>query len=664
MHHERIRWGILLGASLLANTQAEVFHNQLGWPPTAFKTVVLSGTSASASGAWSLTRSADKAPVVTGTLPAAKLWAPMGTEPAKLIRLPDSLATGAYLLEIAGLPSVALRVDSAAWTPVSKGLLKGFYYTRAGIALEAKYAGPWARPAAFVTGYASYHPSTGRTTGGRNSPKGWFDAGDFNKYVVSSSMAEWNLLTLAENHPNFTKDLRWGIPEEGGNASELLAEARWNLEWMLSMQDDDGGVFHKWTQKQFGGYEMPDQDRSERFLVGKSANASYDFAAVMAMASRVWKTVDPRFSDTTLAAAKRAWAWANAHQSAIYRANPSDVATGQYEDSTCQDERLWASVELAVTTKDTEIYFPRHEWSSQKLPWWQNVGMLAAYTVVSHPEIFSPSDVSGARKSILDLAEVLARRVATNGWAAPQQDTGAPPHSYQAGTAGDFNWNSNSDLAHMGIHSLYAWQLTKDSAHLRAADAAMDHLMGRNPLGVCNVSGFGTKSYLHPHSRISESDGVQAPLPGLLTEGPYAGGNDIGNGCTEYRVPGKIALAFLDDKCSYATNEPVINGSAAAAHLATALAGIHAGSRPREWSGTLRAKPPVRRNRPDLKSSGRNIHLQEASQVRWRNLQGRVLWGTETQGAVSLDLPAMNGFRVVEIRSASSSDQASGIQVQ
>jgi endoglucanase len=639
----------LVGASTALATG---YANQLGWPPNASKTVVLAGDGANLSGNWTLVRTSDQAVVATGVLPASKTWAPLGNDPAIVVRLPDLLPDGTYQLMVGG-GSVApeLVVATEAWVPVAKGLLKGFYYQRSGIAIESSYGGQWARPTSFQSGYASYHPSSGKSTGGKNCPKGWYDAGDYNKYVVNSGITVWNLLALAENYSGFTDTLKWGIPEEGSGVPDLLSEARWNLDWMLTMQDDDGGVFHKWTQKQFGGFELPDRDTSSRWIVGKSAISSYDFAAVMAQASRLWKTRDPSYSATTLDAAKKAWAWANSHPSSLFTANPSDIATGAYDDKDLTDEKLWSSAELAAATGDQATYLPSPSWSSLDLPWWQNVGMLAAYTVVSHPKAFSDATVQGARKAILDVAATYAKRVSENAWASPQSDPDQTKHTWGNG---DFPWGSNSLLAHMGVHMLYAWHLTGDSTYVRSADASMDHLMGRNPLGLCNVTGFGAKSPLKIHHRISGGDNVVPPVPGLLAGGSYGGGDDTPWSdketwkCKDYRVSGKVALDWMDDECSYATNEIAINWNASAAHLAGALSAIHrnvqAGP---DWSIGVDDLPSQRR--PAVYRAGM-LTLLGAATVELRSLAGKIIWRTEADAAKVLEVPRTGSTAILVVR--------------
>lgn len=48
----------------------------------------------------------------------------------------------------------------------------------------------------------------------------------------------------------------------------------------------------------------------------------------------------------------------------------------------------------------------------------------------------------------------------------------------------------------------------------------MDYILGKNATGYCYVTGFGMKSPLYPHHRLSASDDIEAPLPGFLVGGP------------------------------------------------------------------------------------------------------------------------------------------------
>ncbi len=99
----------------------------------------------------------------------------------------------------------------------------------------------------------------------------------------------YTLLLLYEDYPKDFQKRTWNIPESVNKTPDLLDEIRYNLEWMLAMQAKDGGVYHKLTSLHHAKFVMPHEDSPERYAIGKSTAAALDFAAVMAMASRVYK---------------------------------------------------------------------------------------------------------------------------------------------------------------------------------------------------------------------------------------------------------------------------------------------------------------------------------------------------------------------------------------
>ena len=76
----------------------------------------------------------------------------------------------------------------------------------------------------------------------------------------------------------------------------MLDEARYELDWMLKMQDSaSGGVYHKVTCANFPSTVMPQEETEQLILSPISTAATGDFAAVMAMAGRIYKDVDAAF---------------------------------------------------------------------------------------------------------------------------------------------------------------------------------------------------------------------------------------------------------------------------------------------------------------------------------------------------------------------------------
>src|SRR5579863_7940041 len=64
------------------------------------------------------------------------------------------------------------------------------------------------------------------------------------------------------------KSIQLKIPETGNGTPDILNEVRWNLEWMLKMQDTDGGAWHKQTSTHFPDFIAPEKDALPSEVIG------------------------------------------------------------------------------------------------------------------------------------------------------------------------------------------------------------------------------------------------------------------------------------------------------------------------------------------------------------------------------------------------------------
>lgn len=413
----------------------------------------------------------------------------------------------------------------------------------------------------------AWHPSSGKE-GKAPSVKGWHDAGDYGRYVVNSGISTGTLLWTWELYGNTIRDISLNIPESGDKTPDILDEIRWNLEWMLSMQDTDGGVWHKQTTERFSGFVMPHEDKMPSVIIGtgappfKSSCATADFAAVMAAASRVYRPFDPAFAARALKAAEKAWRWSEQNPSVLF-SNPPGVSTGAYGDRDCSDERLWAAAELWRTTRAQkyETYFSenwqkfRPQIAPDRPPAWPAVAPLALWGWVL-------SDGPGSqtlRPLILQAAKELAARTATNGYRVSL-------------TPKDYVWGSNAVAANYGMQLLVAHRLQPDPAFFHAALDNLHYLLGRNTFSLSFVTRLGANSVRHPHHRPSGADSNPEPWPGLLAGGPNARRQDP----AMKKLPDGLppAKMYVDEQESYATNEVAINWNAP---LVFVLAGVLSG---------------------------------------------------------------------------------------
>ena len=457
--------------------------------------------------------------------------------------------------------SYPLHVSAQPYREVFTAAVRGFYYQRAGAELPEAHAGEWARAAGHPDTLVYYHPSTGRDGGTFRSPGGWYDAGDFNKYVVNGAFPVGQLLALYEDIGDPAPDGALNIPESGNGKSDFLDEIKYELDWLLTMQDEDGGVFHKLTTLKFAGMVMPEAGTKDRFAVAKSTPATLDFAAATAQAARVYRDYDPDFADRLLAAARRAWAWGRKNDAAFFR-NPADVSTGQYGDGNADDERAWAAAELFATTGEQEFYndlqknTPRVRFGAG-VGWNSYMANLAAFTLLRFPDRV-PREVYGKVQGLVTtLADSLVQSTDTNAYRQPITE---------------FGWGSNSDVANAAMVMAAAHRLDADPAYLTGMRRCLDYLLGNNPNGVCYLTGFGSRSPQFIHHRQSAADGVDAPVPGLLSGGPNDGQQD--RDAVTYPAGLAPMRSWLDETPSYATNEIALNWNAPFAYVAGYLASV------------------------------------------------------------------------------------------
>jgi len=539
--------------------------DQLGYAPGARKLAIVEGLDAPRP--FKLVRAKDGRVVLRGELTAPATWEPAQRQ-AAIADFSTVAAPGRYRLEVPGVPaSDVFAIDAGAYAGLADAALKAFYFNRAGIALDTAHAGAYARAAGHPDTEVEIHPSAaspGRPAGTVvSAPKGWYDAGDYNKYVVNSGISTWTLLSAWSDYPAFFGGRDLGIPESGDAVPDILDEAKWNLDWMLAMQDPaDGGVYHKLTNLSFDGVVMPDQANTRRYMVGKGTAAALDFAAVMARASRVYAAYDRQFPGLSARmhdAAVAAWGWARQHPDVAY-VQPADVHTGGYNDAKLDDEFAWAAAELFVLTGDADYYraFEQHA-ATPDVPSWSDVGTLGWMALAGALERL-PDDA--ARQRVRGELEGAANRLATAWQRSPWR---------VAMQAGDFRWGSNAEALNQAMVLLQGYRLSGDRTQLDAAQSQLDYVLGRNPLGVSFVTGQGIRTPLHIHHRPSQADGIAAPVPGWLSGGPNPGQQDLKD-CHGVQYDSKLpALSWLDNDCSYASNEVAINWNAPLVYVSAGL---------------------------------------------------------------------------------------------
>ena len=479
--------------------------------------------------------------------------------------------TGNYIVVAGNKQSYRFSIQKNVLHQAAVASLKGFYYQRMSMPLEERYAGKWARAEGHPDTVVYIHSSAATTQRSEgtivSSPGGWYDAGDYNKYIVNSGITVATLLSAYEDFSGYFNNLKTNIPESNDNIPDILNEALYNIRWMLTMQDpNDGGVYHKCTNTKFDAMIMPDKATEKRYVVQKSTAATLDLAAVCAQASRIfskYKKQLPGLSDSCLNAALKAWQWAAKNPEVLYKQNEMNkqfkpaVTTGDYGDNKVTDEFFWAACELYATTANENYWQVIDSLDQHKLslPTWNGVYTLGVYTLLrSHPAKHLVN-VEAMSNLVVAFADSLSNNINASAF-----------KTVMGGARWDFNWGSNSNAANQAVVLINAHRITQNKKYLDAALTNLDYILGRNATGYCFVTGIGTKSTMHPHHRQSVADGIDAPVPGLLAGGPNPGRQDH---CTyPFTEP---ETAYVDVDCSYASNEIAINWNAPLVYVSNAV---------------------------------------------------------------------------------------------
>ena len=514
-------------------------------------------------------------------------------------------APGKYMV-LAGKESHEFVISENAYDHLAAAALTAFYHQRSGMDLDTTIAGKWARkgghPDTLVYIHASAADCIRKEGSVISSPKGWYDAGDYNKYVVNSG---YSMGLMAQAFLMFPEQYDWSKKEDTDYwdyirktvsiYKPLYNELDYNAEWLYTMQDPaDGGVYHKLSTPSFEGFITPLECSKPRYVVQKSVTAALDFAGAMCSFAHInglsWSDCDinTRIYKIRYDKAEAAYAWAKANPDAFYfqhkinEAYDPDITTGAYGDHNASDEFFWAASELYCAThkkeylEDVKAFMPE----TFTLMSWGNVAALGIFQWIQYEKRLLAEKhlwgdlpfrfgINEEEQKIIDRCKELLLEYCNK---SLEEAEGSCYNSAYGNKPEDFRWGCASSFCDQAICFLYAYEITGDRKYADNAFRNVNYVLGQNATGYCYVTGFGTKSPMYPHSRLCHSDGIEEPIPGLLVGGPNPGQQDIaGVGRYHSDFPDE---SYEDVMPSYASNEIAINWNASLVAVTAWLASI------------------------------------------------------------------------------------------
>ena len=431
-----------------------------------------------------------------------------------------------FRLTVGGQSSRPFAISRTVYSRLPHDALEYFYHSRSGAPIDARLVGTeWARPAGHLPQRVTCMSGTDRN--GNVWPGcpytlevtgGWYDAGDQGEDVVNGGIALWTLQDLYERDrlqgtSEFT-DRSERIPEAGNGVSDLLDQARWEMEFLLKMQvpegtnlrlpvgvkrnapdlvfadvDASGMAHHKVADEHWTPLPTrPDRDPLKRYLFPPSTGATLNLAATAAQCARIWRGIDDAFANRCLTAAERAWDTAKRNPE-IY-AIDAFPGSGGYGDRDLSDEFYWAACELLATTGNADYRAaveasPHFRDPVAEEPGWPAVASLGSITLALSQNALPPNERQRIRAAIATTADRFL---------ADESRTG-----YRVPLAGNYTWGSNSVLLNRAMLMALACDFTGRQRYRDGVVDVMDYLLGRNPLDRSFVTALGARRMSNPH---------------------------------------------------------------------------------------------------------------------------------------------------------------------
>jgi hypothetical protein len=447
-------------------------------------------------------------------------------------------APGSYFVldPSANVRSPVFRIGADVFRPVLVQAVRMLYYQRDGTSKPAQYAGAdWADGTAHQAQCGLYSNAS--------APKdlhgGWFDAGDQNEYTNWAASDVIELLRAWVEHPSaFTDD--FNIPESGNGVPDLLDEVKWELDWLMRMQDGaTGGAVLSVVGHQ--GTSPPSADTHPCIYGPASTSATLSAAAAFAFAARVFNAVPafatayPGYAADLQTRAVNAWTWAGANPAVTF-ANTGLVAAGEQEVDASGRlvKKLMAAVFLYELTGGAayQTFFDANYASVDLI----SSGYTDPSMVEKQDTLLEYANAAGATPaSATQINTVFKNAMGGSGYFGALQSGADPYLAYING----YYWGSNQIKGAQGnlFEDVIAFGVDapKNADAARAAERYVHYLHGVNPLQLVYLSNMGawgaTKSvtrFFHTwfaHGSSWDAAGVSTfgPPPGYLTGGPNPG---------------------------------------------------------------------------------------------------------------------------------------------
>ncbi|WMJ74064.1 glycoside hydrolase family 9 protein [Cytophagaceae bacterium ABcell3] len=453
---------------------------------------------------------------------------------------------GTYYVEDVdqGDRSFEFEIRDDVYNSVLKHAFRTFFYQRAGFAKEAPYAETgWEDGASHLgplqdANCRSYDAPDDASTE-KDLRGGWYDAGDYNKYTNWTSNYIYEMFLAYLDNPEAWGD-DFDIPESGNGIPDILDEAKWGMDHLLRLQNDDGSMI---SVVSLSHASPPSSATGPSLYGGVNTSATNNSASTFAFGAKVFGALGMNdYADQLLEAAKKAWGWADENPNVIWRNNDEaygsqGIASGQQEtnDYGRFAYKMRAAVHLFEMTGEESYksFFDENYQDIHLIPW----NYAFPFEVREQEVLLYYTTLEDATTSVVrEIKDKYADALNTNEFNFPAYHNINTIDPYMAPLE-NYVWGSNGTKSNQGtiFYDLITYDI-EPSQHedaRRAAERFIHYIHGVNPLNMVYLSNMYGKggdkcvnqfyhTWFHDGTELWDEVGVSTygPAPGFLVGGP------------------------------------------------------------------------------------------------------------------------------------------------
>lgn len=450
-----------------------------------------------------------------------------------------------YILDVDNnVRSFEFEIADDIYEEILKQAVRTFFYQRVGFAKETPYADAgWTDGASHIGPLQDKNCRYYRTPNDASSEKdlsgGWYDAGDYNKYTNWTADYIIQMLKAYKERPDAFGD-DYNIPESGNGMPDILDEAKWGMDHLLRLQNNDGSAI---AVVSLSHASPPSSANGQSLYGGVNTSATLSSAAAFAYGAKVYGELGyESYSETLTTAAEKAWEWADANPEVVWRNNDErdpynskGIGSGQQEveEYGRLTKKLRAAINLySLTGEVTYKNFFESNYAEIHMIAWPYV---YPYELEEQETLLYATTLDGISSSIKnDIINKYNSSMNSSDIAWKAFDNTIDPYM---GYLDSYTWGSNNTKARQGLMYYdvleYGLNTARNTDAIDASENYIHYLHGVNPMNLVYLSNMYDynaencvnefyHSWFKDKSALWDRVGVSTfgPAPGFLTGGP------------------------------------------------------------------------------------------------------------------------------------------------